>query len=56
MKKIDYEFRILELEERNKYLESEYKWLWEQFKRAVKEKRTDKVPDIINDGILKILK
>ena len=56
MKKIDLELKILQLEERNKYLESEFKWLWNVFKRAVKEKRTDKVPDIINDGILRILK
>jgi hypothetical protein len=26
-----YEARIKELEERNKYLESEYKWLWSVF-------------------------
>lgn len=54
MKKIDLEFKILKLEERNKYLISEYRWLWEQFKRAVQ--CSDTVTDNIKDKIERILK
>jgi len=37
MEKINYELKILELEERNKFLKEEYDFLWEQFKRLAKK-------------------
>lgn len=32
MESINLELQIIELKERNKFLESEYKWIWELYK------------------------
>lgn len=43
MEKIDYKLRILELEQRNKFLKSEYDYLWEQFKKLAKKEASERL-------------
>ncbi len=42
MTDIDLEFKIFELEERNKELITEYRWLWNEFCNIKKEITYDK--------------
>ena len=37
MEQIDYELKILELEQRNKFLRTEYSWVWKLY-RELREK------------------